>query len=366
MLIFVISISITTAYASQEVPVTLPIDKETDFNIKPCILFFSEAEFKVIYTCSFEWTIAESLFYKMPKWNNILPDDENEKTITNFLNSFWTPPLEEVTKESEPEPPKPTVEDILKEKLPPGIKFAIDRLGECEYGKQDWGIIQQSSSYEVPDQFIYGVDDYKTDVLVGKLNKAYEACRGQKEYPLPGSYKAFWLADLTGLDFHGRLIVPEPRNDPPMSTPLTKQDFIDQEQISIDLPKTYIDPYQGCIPEDENDKKCVNRGNPEINLSTEVCNSVGAGLDKKILCKQQILNDWLSEQAARDLTKRDTDRAVEVAQNTICDTYKFTEGVKEVENQAEWYRSICSVPDKVCLKGVPGKGLQPIDCSELE
>ncbi len=200
---------------------------------------------------------------------DILPEDEYEASKTRIIIDWLTAPDPDPI--PEPEPPRPTVRDILISKLPPGVKEAVDRLQECRYGYDGWEAIQQKSAYEVPDQFIRSIDDYTTDKIVGDLNKAYEACRAQRDYPLSSSYKTFIDADVLGLDRFGR----EPTHTFNQTTnftrgsdiyaPLTKEDFAKAIKNATDWMKTapYTDPTLGCIPRDAEDVRCRNQGNPE-------------------------------------------------------------------------------------------------------
>jgi len=129
---------------------------------------------------------------------DILPEDEYEISQNKIIMSWLSPPDPELIIEEEP--PAPTVRDQLIAKLSPGIKEAVDRLAECQYGYDGWEAIQQKSYYEIPDQMIAFDGKLRTEVIVKRLNLAYEACRIQADYPLTPAYEHFIEADLLGLD----------------------------------------------------------------------------------------------------------------------------------------------------------------------
>jgi len=193
----------------------------------------------------------------------LLPPEEIEASKDKIILEWLY--ADDVELEVEPEEPKPTVREILIEKLPAGVKEAVDRLKECQYGYDGWEAIQQQTTYEIPDQFIRAVDDYTTDKIVGDLNKAYEACRIQRDYPIPASYQHFIDADILGLDRFGNL----PTHTFGQETNLTKSDSIYRPLDQLDFlnaEKTASDFM--CSPEGRALGHCIeeptgiNRGDP--------------------------------------------------------------------------------------------------------
>lgn len=264
MLIIAISISVIGAHAEiEQVSIPFPGPYMLDCS-------YSVGEF-LIFNCIWRSDrIPEDVkvaLLDLEAVKELIGEKEVEASQAKIIMSWLSPPDPELIIEVEPS--RPTVEDILKEKLDPGVREAVERLAECEYGKDEWGAIQQSSKYDVPDQIIAWDGNLRNDVLVKRLNLAYESCRIQDEYPLPGSYRSFWLADLTGLDFYNRTVALGATTNFTMGSdiyaPLTEEDFAGAIKNATDWQKTapYIDPTLGCIPRDAQDTRCQARGNPE-------------------------------------------------------------------------------------------------------
>ncbi len=250
----------------QSVSVPFPPPYETD-----CV--YSVGEY-LIFMCTWRSPIipanVTAELEQLARSIDILPEDEYEVSKTKIIIDWLSPPDPELV--IEVEPPKPTVRDQLIAKLEPGVKEAVDRLAECQYGYDGWEAIQQQSFYEIPDQMIAFDGKLRTEVLVKRLNMAYEACRVQADYPLTPSYKTFIEADLLGLDRFGR----EPTHTFNQTTnftrgddiykPLDAMDFFKANQTASDWLRDeapFIDPTIGCVPRDAEDTRCQARGNPE-------------------------------------------------------------------------------------------------------
>ena len=239
---------------------------------------------------------------------DILPPEEYEVSRDKIIISWLSPPDPETL--IEPEPPKPTVEDILKSRLPSGVKEAVDRLAECQYGYEGWAAIQQSTNYEVPDQIIAWDGNLRNEVLVKRLNMAYEACRVQQEYPLTPSYQNFIDADILGLDRFGR----QPTHTFGQETNLTKSstlykpldamDFFKSQEKASDYLRDeapWIDPTLGCIPRDADDVRCQARGNPE-----------------PIVKDLKTYNDYINFKAGQIQTEQDYQDTIAAAKEAQC------------------------------------------------
>jgi len=200
---------------------------------------------------------------------DILPPDEYEASKTRIIIDWLTTPPPETI--PEPEPPKPTVRDILITKLDPGLKEAIEQLAECQYGYDGWEAIQQQTFYEIPDQMIAFDGKIRNEVLIKRLNMAFQACYWQEKYPLSAMYQNFVDADLLGLDRFNRTATQffnqttDFTRGSEIYAPLTQADFDNATKQATDWLKTapYIDPNLGCVPRDETDTRCQARGNPE-------------------------------------------------------------------------------------------------------
>lgn len=194
-------------------------------------------------------------------FTGVLPPEEIEafkdKIIIDWLY------VDDQEPEIEIEEIKPTVAEILKERLPPGVKEAVDRLAECQYGYDGWAAIQQQSSYEIPDQIIAFKGNLRNEVLVKRLNMAYEACDIQRNYPLSPMYQNFIDADLLGLDRFGREQTHTFNQTTDLQKynydPLTQEDFDAAEKKAEDFKCSEAGRGLGHCIEESTD---VNRGNP--------------------------------------------------------------------------------------------------------
>ena len=198
LLIFAVSISVNQIYAERAT-----IDVPFQSNSLDCV-FTSMNE--LLFVC--KWTGDEIPMevrveiVELENKNDILPQEEIDAGVERILTEWITAPP--FVPEPEPEPPKPSVRDILIEKLDPGVKEAVDRLAECQYGYDGWEAIQQQSFDEIPDQMIAFDGNLRNEVIVKRLNMAWQACDAQAKYPLSSMYQNFIDADLLGLDLYGR------------------------------------------------------------------------------------------------------------------------------------------------------------------
>jgi len=266
VLILALGIGMTGAFAElQSVNIPFPPPYETDCT-------YSVGEYP-IFLCSWRGPAipfaVKAELEQLERSIDILPTEEYEASKTKIIMSWLAPPDPELIIEAEP--PKPTVRDQLIAKLDSGVREAVDRLAECQYGYDGWEAIQQKSFYEIPDQMIAFDGNLRNEVLVKRLNMAWQACKIQAEYPLSPSYQNFIEADLLGLDRFLR----EPTHTFNQTTnftrgseiyaPLDAMDFFKAEEKASDWLKTapWIDPTIGCIPRDADDTRCQARGNPE-------------------------------------------------------------------------------------------------------
>ncbi len=240
---------------------------------------------------------------QLEKSIDILPAEEYEASKDKIILDWIY--ADDIELEVEPEPPKPTVRDILVAKLPAGVKEAVDRLKECQYGYDGWEAIQQQTEYEIPDQFIRSVDDYTTDKIVGDLNKAFEACRIQRDYPLPANYQNFIDADVLGLDRFGR----EPTHTFGQTTnftraseiykPLDQLDFLNAEKTATDFMCSDEGKALGHCIKDE--FTGVNRGNPN-----------------PIIKDLKTYNDYINFKAGQIQTEQDYIDTITAAKEAQC------------------------------------------------
>jgi len=193
---------------------------------------------------------------------DILPTEEYEINKAKIIMSWLSPPDPALIIEEEP--PKLTVEELLKEKLDPGVREAVDKLAECQYGYEGWEAIQQKSDYEIPDQIIAWDGNLRNDVIVKRLNLAYESCRIQAEYPLSPAYQHFIEADLLGFDLYGRsqplgAVTNFTRSE--IYKPLDQLDFLSSQKTARDFMCSDEGKARGLCSFEE--FSGVNRGNPE-------------------------------------------------------------------------------------------------------
>jgi len=286
---------------------------------------------------------------------DLIGKDEVEASKAKIIISWLSPPDPELIIEAEA--PRKTVRDILIEKLDPGVRELVDKIQQCRYGYDGWEAIQQQSEYEVPTQFIRTVDDYSKEVIVGILNKAYEACRIQLDYPLSSSYKEFIDADNLGLDRFKR----EPTQFFNQTTnftrgiedykPLDAMDFFKAEQKATDWLRDeapFIDPTLGCMPKDA--PKCQNRGNPE-----------------PIIKDLNSYNQYINFRAGQIQTPQDYADTIAAAREAQCTVhYPIYKHKLGTERLPEWLEHCESIEDEFDRTGIACyKGKDRILCTEL-
>ncbi len=194
-------------------------------------------------------------------FTGVLPPEEIEAFKDQIIIDWLY--VDDIEPEIEIEEIKPTVAEILKQRLPDGVREAVDRLAECQYGYDGWEAIQQQSTYEIPDQIIAWHGQLRNDVIVKRLNMAYEACDIQRNYPLSPMYQNFIDADLLGLDRFGREATHTFNETTDFEhynyEPLTQADHDEAEQKALDFMCSDAGRALGhCIEEPTG----INRGNP--------------------------------------------------------------------------------------------------------
>jgi len=283
---------------------------------------------------------------------DILPPEEIEAGVKRIIIDWVTTPEPETI--PEPEPPKPTVEDILKEKLPSGVKEAVDRLAECQYGYEGWEAIQQQSFYEIPDQMIAFDGSLRNEVLVKRLNMAWQACDAQKNYPLSPSYQNFIEADLLGLDRFLR----DPTHTFNQTTnftrgseiykPLDQLDFLNSEKTAMDFMCSDEGRARGlCVLEEF---AGINRGNP---------NPIIKDLNQ--------YNQYINFKAGQIQTAQDYADTIAAAKEAQCTVhYPIYAHKVGSENLPVWLEHCETFEDEFARTGIACyKGKEQILCTEL-
>ncbi len=261
----------------------------------------------------------------------------------------------------EPEPPRPTVADILKLKLDPGVLDAVNKLGECERGYDGWEAFQEKSVYEIPDQFIWVHGQIRNDVIVKDLNLKFEECRIQRDYPLSAMYKNMIDADLLGLDLYGRpptVLFNQTTNftKSELYKPLDAMDLFKAEQKASDWLRDeapFNDPTLGCIPRSDEDVRCRNQGNPE-----------------PIIKDLNSYNQYINFRAGQIQTAQDYQDTIKQAKEAQCTVhypiYKHRTGREGGAELPVWLEHCESIDDEFIRTGISCyKGLDRILCSDL-
>jgi len=356
VLILLLGVGMTAAFAEiEQVNIPFPPPYMLDCS-------FSTGEF-LIFNCIWRSDrIPEDVQHELSSIDNrtgFVPPEEIEASKDKIILKWLSPPDLEII--PEPEPPRPTVKDVLKLKLDPAILAAVDKLGECEYGFEGWAAFQQKSVYEVPDQFIWIHGQIRNDVIVKDLNLKYEACRIQKAYPLSPMYQNFINADNLGLDLYDRLPTHTfgqetnfTKSD--LYKPLDAMDFFKAEEKASDYLRDeapWIDPTLGCVPRDATDTRCQARGNPE-----------------PIVKDARGYAEYVNFKAGQIITAQDFINLEVKLKELQCiahyPTYKHRIGRESGAQLPEWLEHCESIEDEFDRTGIACyKGLDRILCSDL-
>jgi len=295
--LFTLAIGMSYAYAYQE-NVDLP---RSDYTEKDCfaILFSGQNIWK--FSC--DWWFEETNSVRTNETGVIIQyDDTIGDPVETFLREIKlyfdeTITAKETTEDDSitatVEQPDPFVE------LDPDVRKALNKLGICQFGEGVWAGIVANYTREVPDELPIFTSGLDKRVILGKLAKNFEECRGMNEYPwLSAAYENRYLADLLGLDYFGRsqtnFGLDESRNYEEQRT--ASAEDIQKEQDRVTYPDWYRNPYEELTG--------INRGNPE-----------------PIVLDTKAYNEYLSVLAASVQTGADLQRTYAKALDAMCDVY---------------------------------------------
>jgi len=377
MLITIISISVIGAYAH---------DTRSPIDLEPiedwCNLSFDPITQLIEWSCHEIYEVPEELGLIEPKVPD-LPEDEYTQGIVNDIKELLDPtPEMDSIEDIDRELPFPFIE-IEEPVLTPEEQFKqdlIDRYEACLYAQGPFAAMQTPGTieyFENKTRFEFAErDNLSNKIPVLRIIKAIEECDGMKEalkQGIIGPREAHLAeADKLGIDLFGRSEVRLGLNETSPYRELktaSAEDLAAEAKRTAGLPRTYIDPYQGCIPINDKDTRCENRGNPDIGkniFSTESCSKWGDEFGYPLIkCKQDIYNDWLSERAASILNRADYERTITDAYDAICENYSDQYGHLPTEKQPEWFSAVCDTSDKVCYKGTATTVLKQVPCREL-
>lgn len=308
--LFTLAIGFSYAYAEQQAMVTLPFDRPYEtLNCSTSTQLQSEQDglrTVMIYYCSWFWSISEEGLEQIPVQPSLAGIDYDvwlEEVIPIVENNPFRE--SDPTIDLFPQPPVKSVEEELRERLDPEVRKAIEKLGECRFGLEGWAAFQAQINFTVPDELPIFTSGLDKRPLLGKLAKAFEACRIQKDYPLSQQYEDIFLADLLGLDLYKRQqtnfglderrLYEEQRTASDEEISKAAQDARDwmcgDENLHLKLCSAYME-LQG-----------ENRGNPEP------------------IVDEKLYNEYLTAQAARDLTAADREKVLNNAILLMCEIY---------------------------------------------
>lgn len=264
---------------------------------------------KVIQTSTFFY---DNLI-EMPEKFFITKDEQGggqeitEIVIKEFYEDLITPYTE-----PEVEPRLGEITPEMRERIE-AKQAELDNLYEeailCKYGEGGSSVFQAKMEVIVLKEMEY-FKHLPTSYQEKRLILATEACDVFKEsylheYPI---YEDFAEAQKTDIE---PFVLDE--TDSPLTDPVTQRDLDEAEQVAKDLPKTYSDPYGGCISEFENDPRCAPRTSPTEGKACDV-RPVEAGLEAEIMCPLQNLEQYIKDTPSPA-------QSWETIQQLVCDRY---------------------------------------------
>ncbi len=221
-------------------------------------------------TCTWTWYFDTPIDAENPI-TFIQDDDETyEEFIIRIFDriAILTPELE--TDPSEPVL-SPAIQEALDKKIAEIAKEDEElakAMIDCSYGLFGFKAFQDLETFESIERLYQKL--FASDYKKLTLNMAYEACRGMLEnkeqhtqyedYPGVDDEPAPWKPTATVYDHFETIADKETWN----TRHLTARDRLEALEDAIDLPKDWRDPYIGCIPIDDADKRCESRGSQPI------------------------------------------------------------------------------------------------------
>ena len=179
----------------------------------------------------------------------------------------------------------------------------------CKYGEGSESVFQAKMEVirlKEMEYFKHLPSSYQARALI----LATEACDA-----FQGSY-LYRYAEYEGM-FEGQKtdIVPFvlDESDSPYTDPVTQRDLDKAAQQAADLPRPYMDPYGGCVPQDEDDKRCEQRGGYTEGKDCQL-RPVEPGVLSDVMCPLQELQTYLT-------TAVTANENWTVIKQLVCDTY---------------------------------------------
>jgi len=294
--LFTLAIGFSYAYAEQQATVTLPLERPYADMYCNKLLAQEINEFR--FLCVWKWTVSQEGMDEIPYTTERLTGEDYQIWIEEILPIVENNPF----RESEPmidlfpQPPVKSVEEEQMERLDPEVRKAIEKLGECQFGREGWASFQAQINFTVPVELPIFTSGLDKDRIINELARNFEACRGQDEYPLSDQWHNVWLADQFGIKQaeerigggeDTRRLMEEQRTASP--------EEIKAEADRVTYPDWYVNPYEELTG--------INRGNPEP------------------IVDEKLYNEYLTAQAARDLTAADRERVLNNAILLMCEIY---------------------------------------------
>ena len=216
--------------------------------------------------------------------------------------------------------PEPEIEQVITV-IPPEIQAKLDakrtELEEkfkealfCTYGIGGSSVFQAEREVIILKQMEY-FKHLPTSYQHTRLILATEECevfRGSYLYKYP-QYEDI-AADIA--KYHKEPFVLD-ETDSPHTDPVTQRDLDKAAQQAADLPKPYRDPYGGCIPHDEDDKRCEQRGGYTAGAQCQL-RPVEPGITSDVMCPLQELQSYLT-------TTVTVEQNWTIVKQLVCDTY---------------------------------------------
>jgi len=258
-----------------------PLPIEEPFDDKYCT--FLATSDHVIFTCSWKWFLEEYIMeeldpYDIPAKVSDLPQHNVELADKIKL----------LVEQGEPAPLDDPMDLDFQEFLHPEepltfeerkIKASIEKLDECLRGLGAWQAYQAQTDIEYyVDESRYSFsarDNLSQNIHIKRILLAIEECDIMRTYErmnLIGAYELNKvLADISGLDYLGRTpehplatdVTDQSQEGMVHTDPVTQKDLdkaIEEAEKYLREEAPWIDPTLGCIFNEDDPDRCVNRG----------------------------------------------------------------------------------------------------------
>ena len=292
LVILLIGFPVTFA---DEVTVNVPFDS---WNIETSMFTGERLDNgTMIYIFEYRW--IGSLDQIAEAWQDMIPETPEEIEDVTFPDTeiITIPPIPEDELPESSEEIIQRLKESVEEKrveLEQEKEALIGELAECRTGLGAFGAYQEQEaieSYANKTRWEFSIrDNLSQNITIKKILLAIEECRIMKTYAdqnLIGAYELNkYLADLAGLDYHGRPEIRQPDidlTDSPLTDPLTDRDKAEEldemERIRDKLieERVYEDPDAEFTGENRGFQppgiKCQVQGQPHplYSFSQEVC-----------------------------------------------------------------------------------------------